>query len=755
MTFVVFALIGSANAQYSGEYFNNINLTGPAAFTRTDKVINFKWSDGNGPWDDARNIQLTTNFSVRWTHTVAMTKDQKYFFQVSTDDGVRIKLDGTTIIDKFWAQGTTSYKYTTNIGWTGNHTVVVEYFQGGGGADIEFYYCNSSNKDIQGQFYVNNGNFYNSTDDIVYVNSPTFRAYLYGIDGTVVRKHRISENNGSTWTNVDGSPDATPYLYNHDYTLSNQTNGQKNMAVEYGRKLGYGDTCYLKVYYDNVLPGAVSNPNPANNAYTGDATPLLQWSAASDSGSGLHAFPYRVVLNGVAQSWQSALNFTPGANLSEGDNTWRVEVRDKAGNVKTNGPLWTVKVDLTPPTGYTIKINNGDTYTKSRNVTVTLDNATDAMSGVSQYHLYTNTTLADTNYPGNPTDVALTLPATEGLQTVYVAFKDAVGNWNTWATPYTWQSDQITLDTVAPTVTLSDDQSDAVVRQGEVVNITATFVDATSGIDETAAPKITIGSLVTNAAMVKTSNLVWTYQWTVPAGNDGAQAVTITAADRAGWANSAATGRTSYTIDNIAPAAFSNSTPLDNSWVNTCLPTFTWTNSNDTGGSGMHLTEPYQFFADAVAKEYLTTNTFVSDVTSGLVSRYGFDDETRDLSGTNDGAWVGSASYTDGKFGRAALFDGTGASYISIPSSASLKPANQLTVSLWMNRDVQPANWSAIFHKGGTVTGGFANRTYSLWLPPNGNNWMYVASAPTVAGATNHQTANGTLPSQSVWHHVV
>src|SRR6185295_5154236 len=112
-----------------------------------------------------------------------------------------------------------------------------------------------------------------------------------------------------------------------------------------------------------------------------------------------------------------------------------------------------------------------------------------------------------------------------------------------------------TIDNTAPTVVLSDDQADALVRGNEVVNITATFTEA-NAISETSPPTITIGTVVTAAAMTKTSNLVWTYQWTVPtgAGNNGAKAVSISATDMAGNANTAATGtHTSYTIDNTAP----------------------------------------------------------------------------------------------------------------------------------------------------------------------------------------------------------
>ena len=56
--------------------------------------------------------------------------------------------------------------------------------------------------------------------------------------------------------------------------------------------------------------------------------------------------------------------------------------------------------------------------------------------------------------------------------------------------------------------------------------------------------------------MTPTANpLVWTYNsWTAPSGSDGASyAVSITATDKAGNPHAAATGVTSYTIDNTPP----------------------------------------------------------------------------------------------------------------------------------------------------------------------------------------------------------
>ena len=93
-------------------------------------------------------------------------------------------------------------------------------------------------------------------------------------------------------------------------------------------------------------------------------------------------------------------------------------------------------------------------------------------------------------------------------------------------------STNIYIDGTAPTVVLSDDHPDAIVRDADTVVITATFTEA-NGIDESNPPKITIaGGGVSGATMTRSSNLVWTYSWDVPAGN-GAATVSISAFDMA------------------------------------------------------------------------------------------------------------------------------------------------------------------------------------------------------------------------------
>jgi beta-glucosidase len=80
---------------------------------------------------------LTDNYSVRWSGDVSAPLAGAYDFLTNTDDGVRVFVDGKIAIDDWKEHPTTTNKATLHLE-TGRHAVVVEYFQGTGGAVVQF-----------------------------------------------------------------------------------------------------------------------------------------------------------------------------------------------------------------------------------------------------------------------------------------------------------------------------------------------------------------------------------------------------------------------------------------------------------------------------------------------------------------------------------------------------------------------------------------------------------------------------------------
>jgi hypothetical protein len=122
-----------AVTDWRGEYYGNRNLSGNPQLVRHDPAINFNWGTG------APAVDLPADgFSVRWTRTFAFQGGTYRFYAVS-DDGVRVWLDGAPIIDQWRdADGVT---YVTERALTAAaHTLRVEYYENGGGAQILFWW---------------------------------------------------------------------------------------------------------------------------------------------------------------------------------------------------------------------------------------------------------------------------------------------------------------------------------------------------------------------------------------------------------------------------------------------------------------------------------------------------------------------------------------------------------------------------------------------------------------------------------------
>ncbi|MCU1392489.1 MAG: autotransporter protein [Ilumatobacteraceae bacterium] len=116
-------------AGWVGQYYANISLSGTPVMCRDDSAINFDWGSGSPD-----STVPSDNFSIRWTRTKTFTAGT-YTFTLGTDDGGRLYIDGTLVLDKWNDQGYPSPQPSVTRTLTaGAHTLVVEYYERGGGA---------------------------------------------------------------------------------------------------------------------------------------------------------------------------------------------------------------------------------------------------------------------------------------------------------------------------------------------------------------------------------------------------------------------------------------------------------------------------------------------------------------------------------------------------------------------------------------------------------------------------------------------
>ena len=128
-------------SRWKGEYFNNISLTPPAVMVRDDGIgsLNFNW--GSGSPGSSCGVPAD-NFSARWTRT-AYFNGGTYRFNVTSDDGFRLYVDGVLKMSAWIDQGPTPYWKDVTL-LAGNHTIVMEYYERGGGAVAKLSWKNAS-----------------------------------------------------------------------------------------------------------------------------------------------------------------------------------------------------------------------------------------------------------------------------------------------------------------------------------------------------------------------------------------------------------------------------------------------------------------------------------------------------------------------------------------------------------------------------------------------------------------------------------
>jgi len=347
--------------------------------------------------------------------------------------------------------------YATGKSWTltageGTKTVYVQYKDNAGHWSVSISdTIILENAAPTGTILINNGD--------EYTDSTSVTLTLSASDSSGVSKMKFS-NDGASWS---GEED---YATSKSWTLPTG-DGPKTVYVQY--KDNADNWSGLTSISDTIIletappTGTISINNGA--LYT-NSTSITLTLSASDAGSGISKMKFSN--DGV--SWSSEEDYAASKSWTlttgEGTKTVYVQYKDNAGN-------WSVSIsdkitlDTIPPTG-TVLINDGDGYTNSTSVTLTLS-ASDSSSGVGKMR-FSNDGVnwsGEENYATSFEDWTLT--ADDGTKTVYVQYKDNVGNWST---PPLSISDTIIMDTIPPTVELKvDNDKSTILPDGEIVGV--------------------------------------------------------------------------------------------------------------------------------------------------------------------------------------------------------------------------------------------------------------------------------------------
>ncbi|MBC8134339.1 MAG: hypothetical protein H8F28_00450 [Fibrella sp.] len=113
-----------------GSYFNNRTLTGAATGTRTDATVGFDWGTG-APGVAGIGVD---NFSVRWEGQVEAPVTGSYTFTTNSDDGVRLSVNGSQIINNWTDHGPIDDSGTITLTAGQKYDLKMEFYEAGGGA---------------------------------------------------------------------------------------------------------------------------------------------------------------------------------------------------------------------------------------------------------------------------------------------------------------------------------------------------------------------------------------------------------------------------------------------------------------------------------------------------------------------------------------------------------------------------------------------------------------------------------------------
>ncbi|HEY8718106.1 MAG TPA: PQQ-dependent sugar dehydrogenase [Pengzhenrongella sp.] len=121
-----------------GAYFDNQDLTG-ATVNRLDSSIAFNWGMGA----PVSGIGADT-FSVRWSGAVIPRYSQTYTFATTSDDGVRLWVNGTRVIDQWTNHSSRVDTGTITLTSGVPVPIVLEYYDGTGNAVAQLRWSSTS-----------------------------------------------------------------------------------------------------------------------------------------------------------------------------------------------------------------------------------------------------------------------------------------------------------------------------------------------------------------------------------------------------------------------------------------------------------------------------------------------------------------------------------------------------------------------------------------------------------------------------------
>ena len=298
-----------------GDYYDNLDFT-QYRLSETNAQVNFDWGTGS-PDPSIGN----TSYSIRWTGAVQPLYTQTYTFYTTTDDGVRLWLNGTRLIDHWVDQGATEWSASIALIAGTSNSIKMEYYQSLGGASAALSWSAPS-----------------QLKQII----PTTQLYLVATPPSITTQPASqTANSGANVTfsvAASGSPLSYQWTFNatniagattSDYTSYNvQTNDAGNYAAVVTN--AYGTVTSSNAVL-TVIPAPSITTQPANQAVARGATATFSVVAIGAAPLG-----YQWYFNSIAVAGATDTSYGKTAQLADDGSSYYCIVTNAYGTATSS-----------------------------------------------------------------------------------------------------------------------------------------------------------------------------------------------------------------------------------------------------------------------------------------------------------------------------------------------------------------------------------------------------------------------------------
>ncbi|MBC7485255.1 MAG: RICIN domain-containing protein [Cytophagaceae bacterium] len=344
----------------TGNYFNGMNFETPV-YSRKDATVNFDW-DGGSP-----NATVNADgFSARWSGQVQPKYSGEYTFFVYSDNGRKLWINGTLVIDAWIDDWNVDYNGKIILTANQKYDIKLEYFEnyGGAGAKLEWSHASQTREVIPVS------QLYSNALPTTNITSPANNASLTA--PTALTIHANAADNGSVaWvefyngTTKVGQVNSSPYSFSianapvGSYTLTTRvTDNQGGITVS--TVINASVKSSTPPPPENQVP-IVTLTSPANGASVNVPASITISAHATDADGTISKVEFYNGTTKLSEDATSPYSYT-WSNVGAGTYTISAKAFDNTGaSAGSSSASVTVKmVDTDACSGVAAYIENGN-----------------------------------------------------------------------------------------------------------------------------------------------------------------------------------------------------------------------------------------------------------------------------------------------------------------------------------------------------------------------------------------------------------